>query len=273
MAAVQADIQRLIANPPPRRIAPHPTFESEAEDTGTESVSEFMQVAMRKLGCKTREEVEKLWAKDVHAEPVKKIEVSREMMRHRARKANMPDQYREHVIDRVPLDCQALSAVKDFLKGRRKLLMLSGGKGTWKSGSSCYAIGQVDGSRYVDACELVDVKFHDRERFNELMSANLVVLDDLEWGVKNKTPAERAQFMGIWMRLVVNAYTRGRRLITNSNILWEAFAKNDDEGGFGVLVADRWTEAGDWIDVEGESMRPSMRDKPHWTENPDEDDQ
>jgi len=262
--AVQREIERLIADPPARRAAQAIDWKKEADNTaGNDYFESLMDLAVRKSKL-SREEIIRLWGKEDHPEPVSKTAVARETALTRARRANMPDKYRESVIDRDPVDCQALKAVKSFLSGRRKLLMLSGGRGTYKSGSSCYAIGQIEGSRYVDAIELVDIKLRDAERYRELMGARLVVLDDI--GLEDKKPAQRSMFLDAWMRLVVNAYTRGGRLIVTGNVLWTDFKRHEDEGGYGVLAADRWTESGEWHDIEGDSVRPALRDRPHWTE-------
>jgi len=261
-AAAQAEIEHLVANPPPKRPPSAVNWAKEAGETGGREFFEgIMALAIKRTGL-TRDEIIRRWGEDEKPQQVGPQEVPRSQQLARARKANMPDKYRESVIEKSPHDCQAFSAVRKFMGSPFKLLMLSGGRGTWKSGSACWAIGQIDGARYVDAVELVDVKLRDARRYDELMSAPLVVLDDL--GREDKKLAIRSMFLDAWQRFVINAYTRGRRLIVTANLTWESFAVDEQKGGYGILAADRWEESGMWVDVEGESARAKMR--PHWSE-------
>jgi hypothetical protein len=222
-----------------------------------------MQLAIRNTGL-TREQIVERWGEEAEASPVPSSAVPGALATQRAKLAKMPDLYRDAVMIREPRDCLPLQAVKKFLASRRRLLMLSGGKGTLKSGSACWAIGQVDGSRYVDAMELVDVHLRDPDRWASLLGGHLVVLDDL--GREDQREGQWALFLAAWRKLVVNAYTRGRRLVVTSNLTWDQFRRDEDDGGYGALAADRWNECGSWIDVPGESQRKAMRTAPHWTD-------
>jgi hypothetical protein len=58
-------------------------------------------------------------------------------------------------------------------------LVLAGGKGIFKTGSACWTLGQVDGGVFVEACDRLDIAFHDGAMFLRLRRAKFVVLDDL----------------------------------------------------------------------------------------------
>lgn len=267
--AAAREIQRLLEEPNRIRDKPlNPSYpETDAERAvGSSMFEQLMAVAVKQTGM-TREEIIALWGKEPPAAPAPRPAFDREQAIARARAAHMPDLYRQAVIERDPRPCHALEKVRTFLAGRARLLMLSGGPGTLKSGSACWAIGQVDGARYVDAIELVDVHLRDPERWSSLLGGHLVVLDDL--GREDQRDGQRGLFLTAWTKLVINAYTKAKRLVVTSNLRWEHFSRYEDDGGYGVLTADRWKESGLWIDVPGESQRPALRKEAaakHWTD-------
>jgi hypothetical protein len=113
------------------------------------------------------------------------------------------------------------------------------------------------------------------ERWQALLGGHLLVLDDINW--EDARENQRAAFLAAWRKLVVNAYSRAKRLIVTGNVTWADFKRDEMEGGYGVLVADRWDEAGVWANISGESRRREMRNSSHWTdralgESDDDDD-
>lgn len=271
--AAAREIERLIKNPPVQK--PETAVEIndrevvQWKEASSKALETLMDLAVKKTG-KSREWIMSQWGKEEQAPELSRQVAPRSLQVQRARMAKCPDLYRDAVIARDPIDCQALKAVKKFLAGRRRLLMMTGGKGTWKSGSACYAIGQVEGSRYVFAPELDDVYRNQRERWMSLLGGTLVVLDDL--GREDQRDGERPKFLKPWTLLVENAYAHGKRLIVTGNVTWPDFKRAEVNGGYGVLAADRWDEAGVWEIIGGESKRREMRNSTHWANQGDEND-
>lgn len=263
-SAADAAIRYAMENP---RSSRPTAAEQRADETerdkllGAQALERLRALACKKTGLTLEQFLAEEAKATLSSPPVPKLDPPIELRRHRARLADMPERYRTCVIDREPLQCKALEAVKKFLGSRRKFLMLNGGSGTFKSGSSCWSIGQLDGSRFVYGPELVRTCIEKKDKYAGLLNARLLVFDDL---AREKRDGSWNTFLGAFDELFERAYTRGTKLILTANTSWAAFAKENEAGGYGKRLADRFEEDGTWFNVPGESQRLALRD--HWSD-------
>ncbi len=252
-------IQRLIDNPPlPKPETPAVRNEKEVERQraiGTKALADLRALACKQTGLTLEQLLEAEKNVSHSASVIPESAPPLDLALRRAKLAGMPDLYRKHVIERIPLVCKPLSYVKAFLSSGHRFLMLSGGPGTFKSGSACWAISQIDGSRYVEARALTRIHIEQREKFEELMRGPLLVLDDLG----RERSDSKAAFIAAFDEIFDNAYMNSKRLIITSNVTAQQFAREPENGGYGSRVADRFKEAGVWKIIEGASQRASLR--------------
>ncbi len=269
-AMVAADIKRLIQNPPLRREVDPAKRWPESEQAsliGGKALQQLRELACKRTGMTMEQLLEAEAAVSHPREFVPLTPSPKQVARGRLKDALVPEKYIRSVVDADPLNCFAMGKVRGFLDSKLGFLMLSGGKGTYKSGSTCWALGQVDGGAYVEAMDLVDVSLNHPVRWKRLLEAPMVVLDDL--GVELRKGGATDVFMGAFHKLYNGAYSGCRRLLLTSNITKAQFrAEPTEGGGYGERAADRFREVGDWWDVPGESVRQSMgRTARHWQDD------
>lgn len=216
-----------------------------ADKTETNAVLETIQRMAERATGLTRDEL--LASADAYTEPgpvVRVIDPRKEQRRLMTR-ANAPERHIQNVADSGPVECDALDAVREFMASDRYILALSGGIGTRKTGSACWALGQREGGVFVKAKHLSHIAIEDKAMYLRLSRSKLVVLDELG--------LERADEKGYWLSTFVDLfddwYANCAKVIITGNITREQFKAYDER------VYDRLREVGTWQKVAGESMR------------------
>jgi len=225
----------------------------------TAELEEFIRVACKATGY-SREQLLKAtglpWEELRRQAPELKAPPAPETMRSRMVRARVPELFIRSVADKDPIACYPLAEVKSFLASKLRVLCLSGGKGTRKSGSAAWGLGQADGGRWIESSHITRVSIEDKDFWKELGRASLLVIDDL--GVERRD--EKGAFMSGFNELVNGIYTDCRRLIITCNLTPKQFSAEPEAGGYGSRVYDRIREVGRWVTVGGESVRPQMRE-------------
>jgi hypothetical protein len=177
-------------------------------------------------------------------------------VRARARRrgvvAGVPELHLRNLVDRDPMPGQAWVAVREFLADDRLgFLVLSGGKGTHKTGSACWMLTQVEGGNFVEAPDLLAVAIEDKARYLRLRVSRYVVLDDLGTEIRDG----KGLFQGVLNTLWNGWYAGCAKVITTCNLTAEEFRRPPEKGGYGERIYDRLRERGRWICIGGESRR------------------
>ncbi len=263
LAAADSLINHLIANPPPKRVVDPAKRWPETERAraiGGKALQEIRELACKRTGMTMAQLLEAEGNVHHDTSPIA-VQNTPEVARSRMKLAKVPELYTKCVVDRAPIECQALGHVRQFLGSKRNFLVLAGGKGVYKSGSAAWALGQVDAGAFVDAMHLVEISINEKERWQRILSAPLVVVDDL--GTEKRDPGSLAVFMDAFQKIHNGAYSNCRRVIYTGNISKSGMNREPEDGGYGTRAYDRLKEAGDWYGIQGESVRsPSM----HWAE-------
>jgi hypothetical protein len=174
----------------------------------------------------------------------------RMMARRRMKDAGVPERFIAAVADKEPIDCEPWRHVRDFLNSRDSFRVLKGGKGIRKTGSACWALGQLDGGAFIEADDVIRVSIEDKPRWEKILAASLVVFDDL--GTERRD--DKAIFTSAFSKLLNTVYSQSRRLLITCNLSPQTFRQV-----YGEREYDRLKEAGQWSTIAGESVR-------HYTE-------
>ena len=181
--------------------------------------------------------------------------------RRRMVTAGVPELHVKHIGDMEPEECDALRLVREhFQRPSGGFLVLGGGKGTRRTGSASWMLGQVDGGVFVDARDLIDIAVHDRPMFLRLRRAKYVVLDDLgaeDIGAGNDQAVFQQKLDGLWN----GWYGAEAYVIATGNITRAQF------DAYGERIKDRMDERGRFFSIGGTSVRAGMRK--HWIETSD----
>lgn len=165
----------------------------------------------------------------------------------------VPELHVRHVYDKAPMPCDALEYVEGFLLSATTLLVLSGGVGTRKTGSACWALTQKPG-RYVTADDLGRLAAaRDEEgqvEYRRTKKAQLLVIDDLGGEFLD----DKGWFFRVFNGLIDLRYSQCLKTIITTNLDPKQFSAN-----YGQRVADRIREQGDFVEVGGESVRALTR--------------
>lgn len=242
----QALIEHLIANPP----GPRDPEKGRHLDPNAVSILSNLDGCRRKLAKDrgiTYEQWLELEANVRHPRDIVPVTPSpRAIARRRMLAAGVPPRFIEAVADKAPIECEPFKHVRDFLDGHDGFLVLSGGKGTYKTGSASWALGQLDGGTFIEAKHITGIAIEDKARWTAIMSAPLVVLDDLGWEKRD----EKGAFTNAFSDLLNTVYSHRRRMIITCNMTKETFAKT-----YGAREFDRLKEAGKWATIAGQSVR------------------
>lgn len=224
----------------------------------SEEFEQILEIACRATGMSRAEMLRAtgLEWRDLHRKEEPKP-ITLADIRERMTRARVPELFIRSVGVRAPVDCFALREVRSFLEARnRRVLVLSGGRGTRKTGSAAWALGQLMGGRFLASSRILATVIDDRDYWSECLRAPLLVLDDLGVEVRDS----RGTFLTHFHALIENAYSACRRLIVTTNLSFSQFRAEPDQGGYGVRVYDRIVECGTWSTVAGESVRASLRE-------------
>ena len=249
MPAVEQIIADLVANPPVRQRQPDGERWPETAAAvlgGKAEVDSFRRKLATDRGM-THEQWMEAEAAVSHPRDVVAITPSPRMIaRRRMVLAEVPSRFIEAVADKEPVDCDPLQAVRAFLNGPDGFRVLSGGKGTRKTGSAAWALGQLDGGAFVESSELTRLSIEQRPKWESIISAPLVVLDDL--GTERRD--EKGAFNSALSELINKVYSQRRRLIITCNLSRDTF-----KAVYGEREFDRMREAGQWSTIGGQSVR------------------
>ena len=252
LGAAQAEIQRLIASPPIRRDRTQGPW----EDTGSLSlgskaaIDQFRRKLATERGMSFEQWLEMEASVSHPRDIVPVLPSHRVIARRRMAGAGVPELFLRAVADKEPEDCEPLRQVQDFLSSADGFRVLSGGKGTMKTGSACWALGQLDGGMYVEAMDVIRLSIEDKPKWEAIVAAPLVVFDDLGWEKRD----DKAAFTSAFSRLLNTVYTQRRRMIITCNMTRENF-----KATYGEREFDRMREVGKWSAIAGESVRSYQR--------------
>ena len=270
-ALADQHIAALIESPPleRRKVPGWDDFERESRAMGSKVVDELRRIACKQTGMTLEQLLEAERNTSWPREVVPVTPSPRMIARRRMKDAGVEELFIQRVADQEPIACDALKQVQAFLQTPAAFLVLSGAKGTRKTGSACWALGQVDGGAFVDVQDVVEWSIEKHPQWKRALKAPLVVFDDLGTE-RRRTDGEIAQFYDAFYRLFNGVYNGRRRLIITCNLTTSQFSAEPESGGYGPRLYDRLKEFGMWVDVAGDSVRA----QPHWTDRePGEDDE
>lgn len=270
-SSASAEIQRLIENPPVRLAVDEAKRYPESEQAKGNAAAEMWIAAALKHTGMTRAQLEAEWKKISYPrESIPFLLTPKVLARRRMTDASVPEEFRQDLADRDPVDCDALRAVKTFLDSKDGFLFLCGGIGTMKTGSACFALGQVDHGRYVRALDVTRLSIEDKPKWRAVLEAPLVVFDDLGW----ESGDSKGAFLGAFSDLIDTVAGSRHRLIVTGNIEPDDFKKH-----YGAREYDRFRQRGKWAFISGGSVREYREhdaplERPHWTDRePGSDDE
>lgn len=246
-------IEHLIANPPTRR--PEPAEHQRFDAVSIMANLDGFRAKLAKERGMTLEE----WraAEDAVQHPrsvVPIVPVELVMARRRMTAAGVPVAFARDVTERL-VDCKPLRDVREFLSSGDGSRVLSGGKGTRKTGSACWALGQLDRGVFVHAKDVVGLKIENKPQWQRVLDAPVVVFDDLGF---EKRDGSWDTFRDCFSRLIDSTYGNGRRIIITCNMDAKQFRAD-----YGEREYDRLRQIGKWSTVAGESVREY---RSHFTE-------
>lgn len=177
----------------------------------------------------------------------------REIARGHMFDAGVPERHIRNIADREPDDCLALREVKAFMADPDAwCLVLSGGVGTRKTGSACWAFTKHRGPAYfIAADDLTGMAIRDEKQFERIKRACLLVIDEL--GSERRD--EKGYFVGIFTSLMNHRYANCAKTIVTSNIAAKDLAKPVEQGGLGERIVDRLREHGRVVQIAEPSVR------------------
>lgn len=236
----------IVATPMPKKKRPAPVFVAPSMPL-EEYCTSIMAIASKATGMSI-DELKKRGAEMPvptleELRPVERI--SREVVASRC----VPEIHLEAVYDREPVDCDAMVAVRGFVAGPMTLLVLSGGVGVRKTGSSCWALTQRPGL-FVKADELLRLAASkdgdDIAKYKRARCTQTLIVDDLG--------GEYVDDKG-WAVRVLNSildfrYENRLKTIITTNLDAQSFKATYQE-----RIADRLRESGRFYLIGGTSVR------------------
>jgi hypothetical protein len=245
----RAKLQRIAANNARLVRALHSARAGEAAAPEPFDPTALLEIAARSTN-KTVDELRELAAQEPAPEPYVHPSVNpRTVVRRRMVAAGVPELFIRSVGDVEPIACPVLARVQQLAAAPDgQIVVLAGGLGTRKTGSACWLLGQFDGGEYVEAHELIAIKFEDRARYLRLRHAPVVVLDE----IKNKPEQhdDKGHWLSIFDSLFNGWYASCARVIITCNLTAPQF-----KATVGDRAVDRIYERGDFFKVEGTSVR------------------
>lgn len=250
-ALAMGHIEALMANPPASKPLAPDWDDAGAAAIGPAAVKQIRELACKQTGLTMAELLER--EKEV-SHPREFIAVApnpHALARRRMKSADAPELHIRNVADVDPMQCEAWQKVRSFLDGRKGFLVLAGGKGTQKTGSACWALGQVERGAFLEAGAIIRLSIEKRNEWERIIKSQIVVLDDL--GTEKRDG--QGVFLAAFFELFNGIYSDCRRLIVTCNLTPEQFKAEPERGGYGARVYDRLRESGTWSVIGGESVR------------------
>lgn len=215
-------------------------------------VEDIYAQAMEQTGL-SRDEINRLaeqYAREEAARPaLQPTRPSRAMVAARG----VPERHLRSVYDREPVECDSLAFVRAFAGSERHFLVLSGGPGVRKSGSSAWALIE-HGGLFLPADEVVAIagaRSEDQaERWRDAKRLDLLVVDDLGTEYHDRAG---------WFRTVFERLLFARYDACVKTIITTRLDAVDFRAAVGIPVSDRITEAGEFAEIGGASVRGGAR--------------
>ncbi len=261
LAYVQADIvARAEAGTPGELAAKVANIRRARQDASERDASslrsdmaEIIAVAERATGLTHAQLLAK--AAEYSASTIPRPAEDRAATRALLRSRGIPELHVRNIFDQTPVECPALAKVRAFVEADQQVfLVLSGAKGTRKSGSAAWALAKHPG-RFLSASNLAAYARTDsedsRERYLSIRKAQLLVLDDLGVGYAD----DKGWSMSVLNSLIDERYGEMAKTIITTNLDSRSFKTL-----YGERIADRIRELGEWCPILGESQRQ------HWSE-------
>lgn len=161
----------------------------------------------------------------------------------------VPEIHIRAVYDEPPVECEALMAVREFVKGKKTTLILAGGVGLRKTGSACWALTQKPGV-FVTADEALRLStsriVEDIEAWRRARNAQVLVVDDMGGEYSD----DKGWSVKVFNGLLDHRYSSGLKTIATTNLQRERFAAD-----YGERITDRIRETGRWLTLGGQSVR------------------
>lgn len=237
---IAADMRRKAAE---NVKAAREAYEISESSEISDALEIFHRMAEKATGL-SRNELSAL-ALEPREESVRMID-PRKTKRRRMEQARAPELHIRNLSDNVPVECDAIQGVRTFLEARKKnILVLSGGKGTCKTGSACWALGERSDGIFVKAKHLSAIAIEDKALYLRLSRAPLIVLDEL--GLEH--PDEKGFWLSTFIDLFDDWYSSCATVIITGNLTRTKFEAYDER------VFDRLREVGEWKNIGGASVR------------------
>ena len=236
----QAWAREVVATPTDRKPRPVQTLAPQGDPW-----RKFIELACKATGM--TEEQLRARASEIGEDipEVKPERDSRESVLNRG----VPLVHVENIYDAQPDECQALAAVREFVGGKKTVLVLAGGVGTCKTGSACWALTFKPG-RFCTADEAIRLSTsnapEDVDLWRRIRGAQLLVIDDLG----GEYSGEKGWGVRVFNGLLDHRYSHGLKTIITTNLHAARFKED-----YGERVADRIREAGRWLTLGGTSVR------------------
>lgn len=216
------------------------------ERSFAEMMQGFIDIAVNATGM-SAEELRRLGEETGDALP--QVDVDDKPNRDTVLTRGVPELHLEAVYDRDPIECDALVSVCSFLKSNHSLLVLSGGVGTRKTGSACYALVCGPGV-FVTAEDLGQIALakteKNQEAWNRVRKAQTLIIDDL--GLEYLD--DKGWFFKVLNGLIDHRYSSKLKSIMTTNIDSNTFKQL-----YGDRIVDRIREKGRWVNLGGISAR------------------
>lgn len=171
---------------------------------------------------------------------------------NRAVLAGVPRHHVDAVIDGAfDANKRAMLAVREFLAGEHRLLVLAGGVGTGKTMASAWLaakIAEVRGRKVemITAPGLARVSVYKEDEVGPLERCDLLIVDD----VGTEFLDTKGMFLTQFDSLMNERYANDRRTVITTNLTAKAFSER-----YGERLIDRVRESGRFVEIAGESMR------------------
>jgi hypothetical protein len=184
--------------------------------------------------------------------------------------AGAPPLHIENVYDREPIACDALRVIREFMADRTLgFLVLVGGKGTYKTGSACWALSRQSPGFFTKSKKLLDLAFDNKPAYQRLATARVVVFDELGW----EKPDRDGHWLATFVDLFDDWYGSLAKVIFTANLGGEdeneqstvgqstgnpgeqLTALADFRRRYGERIYDRLRERGRLVEIGGQSQR------------------
>lgn len=235
----------VVATPTERKPVPPPSCIDRAEMPMESFMRGIIAAACKATGL-TEEQLRKR-GKEIESE-IPEVPVAR-TSRETVAARGVPEGHLIAIYDNEPKTCQAFSAVSALVAGPKTMLVISGGIGTRKSGSACWALTKKPG-RYIKAARLAALASsstdEDRALYSSMFRCQLLILDDIGGEYEDS----KGYFAKLFNELMDERYERRLLTIVTTNVTAARFRT-----AYGDRVLDRILEVGDWVDIAGASMR------------------